>query len=556
MTNAIRLTVRESGAALDVPAVEGLRPVIETATLTIEAGAGIALRTRADGSRYLIVGHVIGVRDASGDLGAPAAAIAALDGPDWGGGLDRIEGRFLLVDVAVDGTCRVWADRFGQRDLYFQTVGAGTALATRLDLLPIVRGGAQPDQMAFAHALTVYGFRPPKRHTFYEGVRRMGVDESVEIADGRVRLVPRAFVPIPTGAYGDAQLQEYTDILIEAIRARASSAGNVIYLSSGWDSTAILACLVHLFGNRGVRAIVGRMVYADRSGVINQFEIDRARRMCEFFGINLGVVDFDYRTTAPAQIERVRPALRTQQMAGITALNHWILAEFAASTGTPDEVLFAGEMSDGAHNLGFSQYATYFHPEVEFREYFDKMAGYLHSPAFLKLLQRDAFRDDPIYRLMRDRVGAAVFDEPAPDAAGRARQLVASCLLRSVRVPLWSLANTRLLTARGRDRFIEEIELGYLGEAGRAATPETLYAWVLHLYNSLHWQGSTVATIPVTAELHGRHTALPYHDARLQDFLSAMPEVDAGQPGPLPDALPDRAAFLSVRRRSDVQPLR
>ena len=524
MTNALRIVVGGRGADVDLPAAPGLVAVVDTPALVVQAGAGAHRVRRPDGAHVVVVGHVAGRREADGRLDADGAA-GALERERVAELAGTLEGRFLAIEIGADGRCEIRADRFGQRDLYYQRMGDTVILATGLDLLPVARRGAPPNQAAYAHALTVYGFRPPKRHTFYEGVRRMGVDEFIRIENGRVELLERPFVPRATRPYGDSDLEDYADALLEGIRARASESQNVVLLSSGWDSTAILACLVHLFGPRKVRAVTGRMVYADRSGVINQFEIDRARKMCEFYGVELGVVDFDYRRTAPEQIERVQPALRSQQLAGITALNHWILSEFAARSGSRDDVIFAGEMSDGAHNLGFSQYATYFHPNVEFREYFDKMPGYLHGPTFLEQLHRDTFADDPIYRLIRGRVGDAVFDERAPDAAGRAQQIMASCLLRGVRVPLWSLRNTRLLTSRGRELFTEEIENGYLGPAARGASAGTLYAWILHLYNSLHWQGSTVATIPVTAELHGRRTALPFHDGRLQDFLAAMPET-------------------------------
>lgn len=525
LTNGVLVTAGRSGTARHPPRGAGLGTVIDTPSLLVETTADVELTTRADGSKVLVVGDLTGIRGASGELCPRPVAVAALGAATWRDNLAQLEGRFLIVDISSSGTCEIWADRFGQRDLYYQQVGSSVYLATRIDLLPVAERGASPDQMAFAHALTVYGFRPPKRHTFYEGVRRMGVDEYVYFDAGRFEARPRPFVPIPTRAYDETDLNAYADILLEAVRARASEAGNVVYLSSGWDSTAILGCLVHLFGNRSVRAVIGRMVYADRSGVINQFEIDRARKMAEFFDVDLKVVDFDYRRTAPEQIRHVQPILRAQQMAGITALNHWILADFAASTGRAGEAVFAGEMSDGAHNLGFSQYATYFHPTIEFREFFDKMAGYLHGPTFLKLLHDDKSQADPVYRLLRDRAAPAVFDEPVPTTAGRTQQMIASCLFRGVRVPLASLRNTRLLTEHGRDRFGVEIEDAYLEKAAREATPETLYAWYLHLYNSLHWQGSTVATIPVTAEANGLRCALPFHDARLQAFLSAMPET-------------------------------
>jgi hypothetical protein len=523
MSPILRLTALTTQAHTMPAPAPHLSTVVSLPQLRIECSSDVAVHRRANGDVLLMVGGLVGLREESRLL-SPADAVTRLtaDGVDrW---KDAIEGRVLVVEVTADGTCRVVADRFGQRDLYCQPMPGGVMLATSLDLLPVSREGARPDAMAYAHAMTVYGFRPPKRHTFYEGVSRLGVDQIAVVRDGVLRMEARPFVPATPQPYTEQDLETYAEAMLEGIRARASETGNVVYLSSGWDSTAILACLVHLFGPSKIRAVTGRMVYAERSGVINQFEIDRAQKMADFYGIPLRVVDFDYRTTAPEQILEAQPALRAQQVSGITALNHWILAAEARRSGAAGEVCFAGEMSDGAHNLGFSQYATYFHPVVGFREFFDKMAGYLYTPSFLRRLQAGDHEQDPVYTLMRGRVGEATFDAVAPDGAGRVRQLIASCLLRGVRVPLWSIDNNRLLTARGRERFLDEIEGPYLAEAAAAATPETLYAWYLHLYNSFHWQGATVATIPITAEHFGLQTAMPYHDGRVQDFLAGMPD--------------------------------
>lgn len=523
MSPTLRLSALASSRDAMPAAASHLSTVVSHPQLRIECSPDVTVTRRPNGDTVLIVGSLVGLREGNRLLAASdAAARIAADGVDrW---KDAIEGRVLVVEASVDGACRIVADRFGQRDLYCQRTALGVMLATGLDLLPVSQDGAPPDAMAYAHAMTVYGFRPPKRHTFYAGVTRMGVDQIAVVRGGVLNMEARPFVPPPARAYTEQDLETYAEAMLEGIRARASESGNVVYLSSGWDSTAILACLAHLFGPSKIRAVTGRMVYADRSGVINQFEIDRAQKMADFYGIPLRVVDFDYRQTAPEQMREAQPALRAQQVAGITALNHWILAAEARRSGTLGEVCFAGEMSDGAHNLGFSQFATYFHPVVGFREFFDKMAGYLYTPSFLRRLQAGDHEQDPIYTLMRGRVGEATFDAVAPDGAGRVRQLIASCLLRGVRVPLWSIHNNRLLTARGRERFLDEIEGPYLDAAAAAATPETLYAWYLHLYNSFHWQGATVATIPITAEHFGLQTAMPYHDGRVQDFLAGMPD--------------------------------
>ena len=73
-----------------------------------------------------------------------------------------------------------------------------------------------------------------------------------------------------------SKLDLYSDIFIEAVRSRASK-NKILFLSSGWDSTSILATLVHLFGPSKIDCVIGRMRYK-RSEIINQFEIDRAKK--------------------------------------------------------------------------------------------------------------------------------------------------------------------------------------------------------------------------------------------------------------------------------------
>ncbi len=478
-----------------------------------------------DGVHYTLLGDVIGIRRGDGTLSDAAMMkleAACFENPDR---IPEVEGRFVVVKSSPDGRCEIWTDRFGRVDIYWQSINDGIVLATAMDLLPVAEAGAKPSNVGLAHALVVYGSRPAKQHTLYEGVHRLGVDQGIRVNGGDIELLSRKFTPLRIGNYGPRQNHEYSDILLEAIRARASKDGNVIYLSSGWDSTSILACLVHLFGNRKVRAVIGRMRYADRSGVINQFEIDRAEAVGEYFGVPLDICELDYRSDGAAILDRARPTLQAQQFSNVTGLNHWLLAEHVAKTANGDETIFAGEMSDGAHNLGFSQFVTIFHPvSQDFREYSDKMASYLFGPTFLRQVLAGNQEQDPIWQWFKQRASATKFDEITANPADRTRQLLASFFLRGGRTPFTSLSNSKLLTDRGRATYSAEMEATYLDRAGREATPETLYSWYLHLYNSFHWQGATVATLEHTAAAHGLRCVLPFHDSRLIEFLSAMPE--------------------------------
>ena len=84
--------------------------------------------------------------------------------------------------------------------------------------------------------------------------------------------------------------------------------------------------------------------------------------------------------------------------------------------------------------------------------------------------------------------------------------------------------DSRLLTNLGKQDLDNKSIVAYLKEPADNLTPDNLYATYLDLYNSFHWQGSTVATLNHAVESHGLVCALPFHDTMLIDFLSHMPE--------------------------------
>jgi hypothetical protein len=506
----------------------GLQVLMRFSGLVIQGDETVEVISTEGRPIAILAGRIFGWRTASGDMRRVEDVHADLEpllrqqSIEWC--LDALEGPYILVLLKPDGSCDISCDRFGQVDLYYQHVDDGIVFATDLSLLPVSSRAGDYDQVALAHTLCVYGNRPAKRHTLYRDVRRLGVREISRWCDNRVNFRGVPFRPRKTTPYGERELSEYSKTLLDAVELRSSPHGNVVYLSSGWDSTALLACLVKLYSARKVRGAIGRMKYAERSGVINQFEIDRAQAIADYFGVKLDIVEFDYWRRGSVDIDRLRAFLRSHQLSNLAFLNHAIMAEYVAQT-SDGEAVFAGEISDGAHNLGFAQFTTIFHPVLEFREYSDKMASYLFGPTFLQLFQNDQFTDDPIYNLLRGRAGEAIFDEPAGGApSNRTRQLLASFFLRANRLPLWSLRNNKMLTEDGVAEYSKEMESTYLSHAAEAASQDMLYCWYLHLYNSFHWQSSTVRTLSLTAEANGFHLALPFWDSRLQEFLAAMPE--------------------------------
>ena len=475
--------------------------------------------------QFYILGNIIGIRKNNKILNVSQdkTSLKILENFNL---ISDVEGRFVIIKISEAGLSEVWSDNFGTLEVYQQNSDDNVILSSDLSLLPIAKSGGEFNQLGFAHTLTVYGSRPAKKHTLYKDVSRLGVNEGFKVINGNLEILKRDFIAKSTEPkYSEDKLEEYTDLFLEAVRARASEDGNIVYLSSGWDSTSILAALVHLFGKDKTRCIIGRMRYSERSAVINQIEIDKALAIADYYNVKIDIIELDYRKDADKIIERSSTLFRSHQFANMTAVNHWRLAEETAKITKGGETIFAGEMSDGAHNLGFSQYATIYHaPSQDFREYSDKMASYLFGPTFLKEIIRGAHENDPIWKIFMQINATTKFEPLKKSEKEIYLQFLSNFFLRGGRIPLYSIENSKMLTKKGAAKYLSEFEEVYLKDAAGNLSADTLYSNLLQLYNSFHWQGSTVSTLGYTAEAHGLNCVVPFHDKGLIDFLSGMPE--------------------------------
>ena len=484
----------------------------------------------SDGSQKVyFFGNVSAVRDDSGVLDAAFTttdlqnAMLRSDAPQ------TIEGRFLMLRVLSSGELVISSDNFGQIDIYYQDVGEDFFVATSLDLLPIWQDpSAKIDPVAISQAVEIYGGRPLKRHTGYQGVRRLGVGDRLELCGkNRFSISRKQHEFKPRYDYDlDAGLNKYADLFVNSVTRRADSKENIILLSSGWDSSSILATLVHSVGKDAVKPVIGRMKYSDQSGVCNQFEIDRATQMADYFDLPLDIVDLDYRDekTVSGLIERLRRSYKSHQFCAMTGFNHWLLAEASREIASEGAPVFAGEMSDGAHNLGFSQYVTVFHPNSQgFREYSDKMATYLFGPTFLDVLIKGEQDRDPAWQFLTANKPAEFFEDLQSGERNVREQFLKSFFLRGGRMPL-AAVNSPLLTEHGMREFDEQSFVEYFQHVIDAFGSDNHYALLLEFYNSFHWQGSTVATLYHACAENGLKCEYPFLDSDLLNFLSFMPE--------------------------------
>jgi len=222
--------------------------------------------------KLFVVGDVLGIRDSN-------CSIREVREEDFTKmfesslSIDILEGRFLMMLCDSSGdVVQVFSDRFGQFDCYYYINEEKTVISSDLSLFPESPSNDGYDQVGLAHTLTVYGYRAAKKHTIYKNVNRLGIGEVVLVGSKKANIIQNKYKPINIEDYKDADHERYADIFLSALKIRGSNKGNVVYLSSGWDSTSILGGLVHEFGAEKVKAVIGRMCYSERAGIINPFE--------------------------------------------------------------------------------------------------------------------------------------------------------------------------------------------------------------------------------------------------------------------------------------------
>lgn len=476
-----------------------------------------------DNDSFFLIGDFLGHRE-NFKINSKFDNYALLENSNY---TSEFEGRYIIVKISQNKNFSLWADSFGRVDVYWcKDKKSNYYITSSMEMIPPEVDLGSIDQNALAQLLTIYGSRPLKKHTLRENVNRLGIGEMLFKYDQKLMVESSDFIPKNTFPKDDStKLDQYAELFIEAVRGRASETQNIVFLSSGWDSTSILATLNHLYDSSKIECIIGRHLYSKRSKTINQFELDRAKKMADYYGVKLHIVDFDFTEGVDKILDECSKTLKGMEFSNLTGINHWILAKGAAKIAKPGAVVFAGEISDGAHNLGFSQYFSIFHPASHsFREYSDKMASYLFGPTFMNQLIEGKHEQDPVWKIFMEYHSETKFDKLKSDETKIISQLLETFFLSGGRIPLYSKDNCKVLTAKGRKEFLNDGNKIYLNKFEGKVNKKNIYSHYLHLYNSFHWQGGTVATLEYTCDAFGLKCRLPFLDKALIDFLSQMPE--------------------------------
>lgn len=476
------------------------------------------LEWKAGGADYYLIGKV-GAKTPHASIKACTSKADFL----------KIEGRYAVIKYnAKDdggGEISIWADRYSRRDIYYSPQSS-VQVASNLNHFDDVDWKQTPDLIGLAHSLCIYGSRPAKQQTFNANIARLGLGQSLTIKDAKTFDVTNAPADLlaTKSTFGIAELERYKDLFFDAIKAQGSEDGNIVFLSSGWDSTAIATVLVHVFGKDKVCGVIGEMRYSESTQGFNHLELEKADKFAEYLGIDLHRTPLDYTEDLDEIVSQAKTILTPHHCHSLTGFNHIKLNAKAVEIKNGDEAVFAGEISDAAHNLGFSQYTTIHHPySYDFREYSDKMASYLFGPTFLTALEDGNHDKDPVWTLFKTMNSGFEF-ETAKSGDGLKLQILSNFFLRQTRTPLLAAENIKILSPDGLDQFIQKSEDQYLKPMVSADFKQHLYSIYLNLYHSFHWQGGTIASLEICADYFGLDFNLPFLDCDVLSLLEAMPE--------------------------------
>ncbi len=435
---------------------------------------------------------------------------------------NEIEGEFVVVRYSPESGWKIFQDQFSRMDLYFHEPAQGQMIIS--NTLEALKGFIKEyDPAGIASYLIVYGYRTPKKDTIYKNIKRLGVGEFFQVKSNQISCGNFEIKLRETVEYTEKDLEKYSEALLGAVEKRSSDVGNIVLLSSGWDSSALLSVLVKLKGADKVKAVTGRIVYSKRAVELNSFEITRAKQIADHFGVKHEVVDLDFNSHGLENFKEISEVMKNGHVWGVTAVNWWCLLRHVNKTKKEGEVVFSGEVSDGAHNLGFSQFVTIFHPDQNFREYSDKMMSYLFGPSFTSDLIKGETSKNFVYNALKERMGAIKFETVGKSKKDVIRNQLESMFVTGSRFPGYSIYNNKLLTEKGCSRYMNEMKK-YFEPYLDITDEKNLYAAYLSLYNSFHWQSGTVGSLKILAEHAGFKMALPFWDSKVQDFLATMPE--------------------------------
>jgi hypothetical protein len=435
---------------------------------------------------------------------------------------DSIEGYFLFLDVS-DSKINLQIDNRGSLDVFYIHKKDKIFLSNNFLLIKKLFGNKLSlDNFSIMNSLVNVSKRPPLNNTFFKEVKRVGLDQNIICEKKNIKIKTQNYIPLKqeNPKSEEAFLDQYNKSLINYSNI-GNNKNKVLFMSSGWDSLMILKLLIDRFGRNRVKPIIARLKFSKKTKVFNRYEIKKAQKICRHFKIKLNFIDVDYQKIKN-YLDYLDDISAKRMLTNTFAyfLHYNLVKDGTKKFGASD--FFSGEISDGAHNFGFSQYLTLVDNESNgYREYCDKMMNYLFGPTFFKKIHKGIHEEDPVFQFLKNKLGIKT-KKNIRNFKDIFKNIMQSMFAISNRFPLNNEISEFILPKK-KAEYLKQFNKSYLSNLDFNDSNQ-LYSSYLFLYNKFHWQGSTVRpAYHISSEFKSDFINL-FWNKNTQELLSIMPE--------------------------------
>ena len=414
-------------------------------------------------------------------------------------------------------------DNKGSYDLFYSINGKNINFSNDFKLITeINRNKLSFDNFAILNAISNVSKRPPLKKTIFNEIKRLDLNQQSIIFKNSCKILDQKINPLKTKTNFSEKsfLEDYENALKDYSKI-GKNKNKVLFMSSGWDSLTVLKFLIEKFGRKRVKPVIARLNFSKSSKIFNKYEIEKAKKICDHFSVKLNIITINY-DNIKTYLNKLSKISSKRMLTNTFAyFLHYNLINFGTKKFGPSD-FYSGEISDGAHNFGFSQYVSLIdHENNGYREYADKMMCYLFGPTFFKKVLNGSYIKDPIFLSLKEKLKINI-KNISKSKRKIFENFMESMFLTYKRFPM-NKEFSNFLNKKSVKSYISTFNKDYLRNINFTDHSQ-IYSSYIYLYNKFHWQGSTVrSAYHISKEFNSNFINI-FWNKNTQKMLSEMPE--------------------------------
>jgi hypothetical protein len=435
----------------------------------------------------------------------------------------RLEGTYCFV-IVLKNLCYVVSDYNKSYEVFYSKKLNNFWISSRNEFKNINNNIINFNQISLANILNVYGNYPFKKDTIFENVSRLNINEFIKVDFKNFKILIKKINEKFLQIDNKIKIDDYKKSLFNSINLSSSKSMNWILMSSGWDSSSILAILSKFKKSSKITAVIGRVKFSNKYGYINQTEIEKAKKICAHYRVRIKVINVDYNSSLYLKkFNFYKQLMKNNELYSLISFTPIYLSEYISKNlKSSQDIVFSGDVSDGAHNFGFSQYATFLnHSDLGFREYFDKIHTYFFSPSFFSKVIKNTYKNDYLFDLVKNLKNIKLLDDTKKN---KLKNYLIPLFLSQNRFPFEDFLNNNFLKNNGKKIYEMTVFNNYFKNFIQILNKKNLYSVIIRLYNCFHWQSTQVRCTINAPRFFNIKTCVPFRDQNVLNFLSKMPE--------------------------------